>query len=88
MDQSPGRIIYEENSECFFVRFFSSDIDGDKPVHRGDEVSFLLAKDPTLVYSSTYMYVCTYVDRHHVGCTYVRTCVRMCMQSENWIIFA
>jgi cold shock CspA family protein len=46
MEQSPGRIIYEKNSECFFVHFHSSGVDGDKPVHVGDEVSFLLAKDP------------------------------------------
>ena len=41
----PGRIVYEKNSECFFVQFSPDDVEDARPVRQGDEVSFLPARD-------------------------------------------
>ena len=40
-----GRIVYEKNSECFFVQFSPEDVEEERPVRQGDEVSFLPARD-------------------------------------------
>lgn len=40
-----GRIVYEKNSECFFVQFSPEDVEDGRPVRQGDEVSFLPARD-------------------------------------------
>lgn len=40
-----GRIVYEKNSECFFVQFSPEDVEDERPVRQGDEVSFLPARD-------------------------------------------
>ena len=45
MQPSVGRIIYEHNSECYFVQYSMEDVEGDSVVRRGDEVSFILARD-------------------------------------------
>eukprot|EP00731_Ephydatia_muelleri_P017162 Em0010g260a len=44
-DLGMGRIIYERNGECFFVPYAFTDVNDDREIHRGDEVSFYMARN-------------------------------------------
>ena len=44
-DPGMGRIIYERNGEFFFIPYAFTDVNDDREIHRGDEVSFYMARN-------------------------------------------
>lgn len=45
MDPGMGRIIYERSGEFFFVPYALTDVNDEREIHKGDEVSFYMAKN-------------------------------------------
>ena len=43
-DLGMGSIIYERNGECFLVPYVFTDVNDDREIHKGDEVSFYMAR--------------------------------------------
>lgn len=44
-DPGMGRIIYERSGEYFFVPYTFTDVNDEREIHKGDEVSFYMAKN-------------------------------------------
>ena len=40
-----GRIIYERSGEFFFIPYAFTDVNDERDIHKGDEVSFYMAKN-------------------------------------------
>ena len=49
MDPGMGRIIYERSGEFFFIPYAFTDVNDEREIRRGDEVSFYMAKNKRLV---------------------------------------
>ena len=48
-DPCMGRIIYERSGEFFFIPYAFTDINDERDIHKGDEVSFYMAKNKRCV---------------------------------------
>ena len=44
-DPGMGRIIYERSGEFFFIPYAFTDVNDERDIHKGDEVSFYMAKN-------------------------------------------
>ena len=45
MDPGMGRIIYERSGEFFFIPYAFTDVNDEREIRKGDEVSFYMAKN-------------------------------------------
>ena len=49
-DPGMGRIIYERSGEFFFIPYAFTDVNDERDIHKGDEVSFYMAKNKRWVW--------------------------------------